>query len=345
MIRVSSRPFDELDADETSASHARPSPAAKCALNEGSSRVRRVSVDSDDGDDGRVTDARGDRSLLDDYDVSPAVLGTGNYGVVRECRHRATGAIYAVKSIEKARVRRRDHLRREVALLRAVDHPGILKMRDCYEDAAFVHIVTDRCAGGELYDEVVRRARDAGCLTERRAASIVRSLLAAVRHLHARDIVHRDIKPENVLFETRAPDAPVKLVDFGLARTHGPRDGAMTNPVGTGYYMSPAVLHGRYDRACDVWAVGVVAYILLAGYPPFNGDDDREVMAAILQGDLAFAEEVWGHLSAAARDFVARVLARDATQIRSVEEALQHPWIAGAGSTAGGCHNTGSVQM
>merc|ERR1712060_17667 len=115
--------------------------------------------------------------------------------------------------------------------------------------------------------------------------------------------------------------------DFGLSRAHGVRDAAMKNPVGTAYYMSPDVLRGRYDRSCDIWAVGVLAYILLAGYPPFNGPSDEAVRASTLRGDLIFEKEVWGHLSKTARDFVTKILGNDLSQIASVEEALQHPWI------------------
>jgi serine/threonine protein kinase len=119
-----------------------------------------------------------------------------------------------------------------------------------------------------------------------------------VKHLHDKNIVHRDIKPENILFETSEHSSTVKLIDFGLSRHHDPLvDGPyMTNRVGTPYYMSPDVLRGKYDRSCDLWSVGVVAYILLTGYPPFNGCNDLEVHVSIRSGYdyVAFDDSVWG---------------------------------------------------
>merc|ERR1712241_947618 len=112
-----------------------------------------------------------------------------------------------------------------------------------------------------------------------------------------------DIKPENILFESNEECSPVKLIDFGLARTHGLNDVPMSNGVGTSYYMSPAVLQGKYDRSCDLWAVGTVAYILLCGYPPFNGYDDYEIQMSVLRGDLRFDQDVWGGLIRTSRDF------------------------------------------
>jgi len=316
--------LDELDQ------HTSDSCECNCQPNGEPSGVHCISVGSEDT-------ARLDHSdclsgsfsdISDDYDILPTILGTGSYGRVRECRHRWTGELYAVKSIMKAKVTRRDHIRREIRLLRAVDHPGIMKMVDCYEDEAYVHIVTERCAGGELFDRIVNCTNDAGCLPESRAAEIVKALLEAVQHLHSRDIVHRDIKAENVIFDSVEEGSPIKLIDFGLSRTHSIHDAAMKTPVGTAYYMSPDVLRGRYDRSCDVWAVGVLTYILLSGYPPFNGPCDDEVRASTLRGDLCFEREVWGHLSHTARDFVWKILGRNPSRLASAEEALRHPWIA-----------------
>jgi len=333
MINISQgRAVDELDAEDISTSYENFCEPVKCALNEEPPNARCVSIGSDHtvelDDSHLVTGAYSD--FFDDYGIYPTILGTGNYGCVRECCHRSTGRIYAVKTIEKAKVTRRDHIRREIQLLRSIDHPGIMKMVDCYEDETYVHIVTERYTGGELFDKIVDSTSDSGCLPERQAANIIKALLKAVRYLHRRNIVHRDIKPENVLFESTEEGSSVKLIDFGLSRTHGVRDGAMTSCVGTPYYMSPGVLQGKYDRSCDVWAIGVLTYILLCGYPPFNGTSDHDVHVSTLRGNVSFEKDVWGRLSKPARDFVNRILGMDLSKISSVEEALQHPWIASA---------------
>jgi len=265
--------------------------------------------------------------ILDDYHVFPTVLGTGHYGCVRECIHRTTRRAFAVKSIEKARIGRPDHLRREVSLLRAVDHPGIMKMVDCYEDSDYVHIVTEKYTGGELFDKIIDSTTDGGCFSEAEAARIIKSLLEAVQHLHKNDIVHRDIKPENVLFESNEEGAAVKLIDFGLSRRHRQGEALMSNPVGTAYYMSPELLKGKYDRSCDVWSIGVVAYILLCGYPPFNGESDADIFGAIKRGHFEFPKEQWGGISIEAKDFIRCLLRRDPRKRVTIEEALRHLWM------------------
>lgn len=140
-------------------------------------------------------------------------------------------------------------------------------------------------------------------------------------------IVHRDIKPENILFESKLDDSDIKLVDFGLSRKHRMGDAPMNNSVGTVYYMSPEVIKGRYDKSCDVWSVGVVCYVLLCGYPPFNGDSDEDISDAIKRGGFVFTKQSWGRVSPEARDFIKCMLRRDRRQRFTVDDALRHPWL------------------
>ena len=273
--------------------------------------------------DGRQTD------ITDDYYISATILGTGNYGCVRECQHRISGLTYAVKTISKAKVSRYDHILREIELLRSVGHHrNIVRLIECYEDVNNVHILTEQYTGGELFDRIVNNTHDGGCLVEADAAMIIKSLLEVVKHLHDKNIVHRDIKPENILFETNEHFSAVKLIDFGLSRRHDPMvDGHMVNRVGTPYYMSPDVLRGKYDRSCDLWSVGVVAYILLTGYPPFNGCNDVEVHESIRLGYVLFDDSIWGNLSGESRDFIRMLLCRRGAVGCSAEEALRHAWM------------------
>lgn len=262
------------------------------------------------------------------YCINPHVIGTGNYGSVRECVSLATGERYAVKSIEKCKIGRLDHLQREIELLRAINHESIIKLVDVFEDNEHVHIVTDKYTGGELFDKIIERTTPTGCLSEAEAARIIKSTLEAVLYLHKNGCVHRDIKPENILFESKQEGSPVKLIDFGLSRMHDEsREGPMRNAVGTAYYMSPEVINGCYDKSCDIWSIGIVAYILLAGYPPFNGSSDNEIYSSTRRGNLIFERKVWGGLSHMSRDFVRRLLSKDASLRSTAEEALQHPWI------------------
>jgi len=308
----------------------------KCALNEAPAAddtTHFISIDSNTtlGSAGTtasfmLSEAGHQTDFFENYDIYPTILGTGGYGCVRECLHRDTGEKYAVKTIDKSKVTRFDHIRREIELLRSIEHHNIMKMVDYYEDVDYVHIVTEIYTGGELFDEIINNTTDDGCLDEDQAAKIIKSILEAVQYLHDNDIVHRDIKPENILFED-AEGSSIKLIDFGLSRKHGVNDTPMTTQVGTSYYMSPDVFQGKYDRSCDLWSVGVVAYVLLCGYPPFGGETNEEIRESILNGNLEFEDKIWGSLTKASRDFVSKLLRIDLTRISAVEKALQHPWI------------------
>jgi len=256
--------------------------------------------------------------------VFPKVLGSGHYGNVRECVSRRTREVFAVKTIEKCKIARLDHLRREVSILKKINHGNVMKMVDCYEDQEYLHIVTEKYSGGELFDKIIENTTAEGCFSEKAAAKIIKSLLEAVVYLHGEGIAHRDIKPENILFESADEESDIKLIDFGLSRKHKRGDSPMSTPVGTAYYMSPELLKGEYDISCDNWSVGIVAYILLSGYPPFNGDTDPDIFAAIKRGHFEFPKQGF---SDEAKDFIKSLLRRDPRKRLSAEDALKHPWL------------------
>jgi len=265
-------------------------------------------------------------NVLDDYVIFPSVLGEGHYGKVRECIHRRTRVVHACKSIDKSKIGRLDHLQREVHLLSVTNHHGIMKMVDCYEDAEHVHIITEKYTGGELFEKIIDSTTPSGCLSEQKTSGIIKSLLESINYLHENDIVHRDIKPENILFESEQEDT-IKLIDFGLSRRHKKGEASMSNPVGTAYYMSPELLKGNYDKSCDIWSIGVVAYILLCGYPPFNGDNDNVIFESIKRGHFEFPNQAWSNKSDLAKDFIKCLLRRDPNKRLTAKEALRHPWI------------------
>ena len=273
------------------------------------------------------------RDITAEYNIHRTVLGKGHYGMVRECTHRTKSPtrILAVKSVDKSKIKRLDHLRREVYLLYKMDHEGIMKMIDCYEDPKYVHIITERCTGGELFDKISELTTPSGCFTEEKTAKIIQQLLQSVAYLHANDIVHRDIKPENILLESNDEcddtDDRIKLIDFGLSRRHKSSEAPMNNPVGTAYYMAPELLLNNYDKACDVWSIGTIVYILLCGYPPFNGDTDPDIFDAIKLGKFAFPKQAWSSKSHDVKDFIKCLLKMDPKKRLTAREALDHPWI------------------
>jgi calcium-dependent protein kinase len=269
----------------------------------------------------------------DKYFIDPRVLGTGHHGTVRECIDRATGQRYAVKSIRKSDPSvKPGGLVREMMLLQEMKHPNIIQLTDVFEDAEYVHIVTDLCKGGELFDKIVERSSsDNGvpCFTEDEAARILHQVLTAVSYMHKHGIVHRDIKPENILFDTVGDVSSIKVIDFGLARKHfgGHGDPHMSTILGTPYYIAPEVLRKKYDKSCDLWSTGVISYILLCGSPPFNGINNDETHRSILLGQYCFPSQEWKGTSREARDFVRQLLQMDPSKRMTAEQALNHPWM------------------
>mmetsp|Transcript_34205 Transcript_34205/g.60150 ORF Transcript_34205/g.60150 Transcript_34205/m.60150 type:complete len:403 (-) Transcript_34205:113-1321(-) len=268
------------------------------------------------------------------YHIDPRVLGTGHHGTVRECIDRATCQRYAVKSIRKSNPAvKPGSLAREIMLLREMKHRSIVQLVDVYEEADYVHLVTDLCTGGELFDKIVEKSSNsdngAVCFAEEEAARIMQQILTAVSSMHKRGIVHRDIKPENILFETTDEDSSVKIIDFGLSRKYYGSIGEppMSTIVGTPYYIAPEVLRKRYDKSCDLWSAGVIAYILLCGYPPFNGDTNKQTHKSVLRGRYCFPAEDWKGVSREAMDFIHRMLQMDPRKRMTAEQALRHPWI------------------
>ncbi len=177
-------------------------------------------------------------NILHDYTIFSKVLGSGGSGTVRECLNRRTNESFAVKTLEKAKIGCIAPLRREIEVLSSIQHPSIIRIVDCYEDLNYVHIVTEKCSGGELFDKI-DRCFQSQCFDERSSARTIKSLLEAVAYLHTNGLVHRDIKPENILLESQDDDdSPIKLVDFGSARRHRHNiDCNMSSINGTIYYM------------------------------------------------------------------------------------------------------------
>jgi calcium-dependent protein kinase len=186
--------------------------------------------------DVQITDALADVRVK--YHINPKELGHGHYGVVRKCMNRQTNEWYAIKSIRKAKVSKIEVLKREIEILKEVRHPNIIELIDVFEDAKYLHLVTELCTGGELFDRIIAKTQSPeGHYSERDAASLIRDILDAIAYCHSKEIVHRDLKPENFLFLTEAEDAPIKIIDFGLSRHNDANQGIMKTKVGTCLFL------------------------------------------------------------------------------------------------------------
>mmetsp|Transcript_4010 Transcript_4010/g.5291 ORF Transcript_4010/g.5291 Transcript_4010/m.5291 type:complete len:520 (+) Transcript_4010:88-1647(+) len=263
------------------------------------------------------------------YHVEAKVLGEGHYGTVRRCQDRETGVWYALKTIKKAKVKRADYLRREIDLLLTVNHPNIINLVDVFEDKFNLQIVCELCTGGELFDAIIEKSKSAeGHYSEHDASTLIRKVLSAIDHCHAEhDIVHRDLKPENFLFKGpgKGEGEPV-IIDFGLSKMTDQPNDHMATRVGTPYYIAPEVLNRDYTKACDLWSIGVICYILLCGYPPFYGDNDAAIFKMIMSGTFDYPAQEWGNISQEAKDFIKKLLNLDASERPTAAEAMQDKW-------------------
>lgn len=263
------------------------------------------------------------------YHINPKEIGHGHYGVVRKCMCRETKSWYAIKSIRKSKVGKVDVLKREVALLKECEHPNIIQLKEVHEDEKYLHLITELCTGGELFDRIIEKTQsDEGHFSERDAASLVMCILDAIAYCHdQKGIVHRDLKPENFLFSSRDDNAVIKIIDFGLSRHDDMKAGVMNTKVGTPYYVAPEVLNREYTKSCDIWSIGVITYILLCGYPPFYGDTDNQIFESVRTARFDFPSPDWDGISDMAKDFICSLLKRDPSQRLIASKALVHPWI------------------
>lgn len=276
-----------------------------------------------------VTHKVGD-SLEDSYIVGD-MIGEGAFGEVFCCRHRSTNSERAAKALPKSTFSERDNeqVRNEFSIVKNLDHPNIMKQYNMYESEDKFYIVTDIYKGGEMFDELEKIGR----LTEADAASLMNQLLSCVNYCHQQNIVHRDLKPENILLSEhtgRDVDwSDIKVIDFGLAQQLNPEedDGPLTEMVGTPYYCAPQVLEGEYGLKCDIWSCGVIAYLALSGFCPFEGESMGDIMNLVLLGDFGFEDPVWDTVSDEAKDFVKSLLTYEEEKRPSAADALQHSWL------------------
>ncbi|KAL7531864.1 hypothetical protein ACHAXR_006674 [Thalassiosira sp. AJA248-18] len=248
---------------------------------------------------------------------------------------------YALKSIRLDRTKKNNvssgisssdeaELRNEISILRSLDHPHIVHIIETYEYKNMIFMVIDLCENGDLY------VLDP--YSEGEVKVIMRQLLQAVSYMHHRGIVHRDLKFENVMFSSRLEGRSkleIKVIDFGLSMKYGRSKGKfdmsteMTDFVGTIYTMAPEVIRGSYTYKCDIWSLGVMAYMLLSSQIPFYGDTTKEIARHILFSDHSFSGRRWLKISKKARDFVSSLLVRDPSSRPTADQALKNPWLVG----------------
>ncbi|PKK28846.1 doublecortin-like kinase 2 [Columba livia] len=263
--------------------------------------------------------------ILEKYKVGK-VIGDGNFAVVKECIERSTGKEFALKIIDKAKCCGKEHLiENEVSILRRVKHPNIIMLIEEMDTPTELYLVMELVKGGDLFDAITSSTK----YTERDGSAMVYNLASALKYLHGLNIVHRDIKPENLLV-CEYPDGTksLKLGDFGLATVV---EGPLYTVCGTPTYVAPEIIaETGYGLKVDIWAAGVITYILLCGFPPFRSENNlqEDLFDQILVGKLEFPSPYWDNITDSAKVLISLMLHVNAEARYTAAQILSHPWVS-----------------
>uniref|UniRef100_A0A8C2BES2 non-specific serine/threonine protein kinase n=1 Tax=Cyprinus carpio TaxID=7962 RepID=A0A8C2BES2_CYPCA len=268
-------------------------------------------------------------NVKDYYEIGDE-LGSGQFAVVKKCRHKSTGVEYAAKFIKKRRSKSsrrgvfKDDIEREVGILKEIQHPNVITLHDVFENKNEVILILELVAGGELFDFLAEKES----LSEEEATEFLKQILDGVSYLHSKQIAHFDLKPENIMLLNRSvPHPRIKLIDFGLAHKID-FGNDFKNIFGTPEFVAPEVVNYEpLGLEADMWSIGVITYILLSGASPFLGENKQETLANVSAVDYEFDEEYFSNTSALAKDFIARLLLKDPKKRMTILDSLQHPWI------------------
>lgn len=262
-----------------------------------------------------------------DYKISSNVLGVGISGKVLKCTDKAGNrfALKILKDSEKARREVELHWKASVCL-------HIVNIQDVYENVykgnKCLFIVMELMEGDELFNKI----KNKGSFNEREAADIMKDICLAIKYLHDQNIAHRDLKPENLLYSEKGGKGILKLTDFGFAKECTSRDSLQT-PCYTPYYAAPQILGPeKYDKSCDIWALGVIMYIMLVGFPPFYSKHGQPISPGMKQrirsGQYSFADPEWRNVSQMAKDLITGMLKTNQDERLTIDQVLKSKWIS-----------------
>ncbi|XP_042148187.1 calcium/calmodulin-dependent protein kinase type II delta chain isoform X11 [Ixodes scapularis] len=280
----------------------------------------------------------------DNYELKEE-LGKGAFSIVRRCVQKSTGLEFAAKIINTKKLSSRGEqdfqkLEREARICRKLNHPNIVRLHDSIQEEGYHYLIFDLVTGGELFEDIVAREY----YSEADASHCIQQILESVNHCHMNNVVHRDLKPENLLLASKAKGAAVKLADFGLAIEVQGEQQAWYGFAGTPGYLSPEVLKkDPYGKPVDIWACGVILYILLVGYPPFWDEDQHRLYMQIKAGAYDYPSPEWDTVTPEAKNLINSMLTVNPAKRITAAEALKHPWICQRERVASTLHRQETV--
>ena len=266
------------------------------------------------------------KSLFDKYEVKQKI-GRGKFGLVKEGIHKESKQKVAIKIMSKKNMDKSDMelAKVEIDILKISQHPNIIKLYDVFENEQYIYIIMEYCSGGDLLTYFENHNYE---LPESKVCEIIHKLSMAVYYIHSYGIVHRDLKPENILMTDSKDTADIRLLDFGLSKIIG-NDEKCTEPYGTLSFVAPEVLQGKpYDKSVDLWSIGIITFLLLCGYMPFDDEhSEKEIARQTIQDPVPYENKIWSKLSREAKTFVDGLLQKKPEKRYTIKEVLEHPWI------------------
>ena len=274
----------------------------------------------------KLNQAIQNKSLFDKYEVKQKI-GKGKFGLVKAGINKETKKPVAIKIMAKKNMDKSDMelAKVEIDILKISQHPNIIKLYDVFENENYIYIIMENCSGGDLLSYFEYHEYE---LPETKVCEIIHKLSMAVYYLHSYGIVHRDLKPENILMTDLSATADIRLLDFGLSKIVG-NDEKCTEPYGTLSFVAPEVLQGKpYDKSVDLWSIGIITFLLLCGYLPFDDKhSEREIARQTIQDPVPYDDKIWSKISPEAKTFVDGLLQKKPEKRYSIKEVLEHPWI------------------
>jgi serine/threonine-protein kinase Chk2 len=276
-------------------------------------------------------------NLLEErYELLSKVLGSGAFSQVLLCKSRSTGTTMALKRVDKKRFVQFRKSRNtqltvdsEREVMEKVEHPNIVRLIETFDTSTCLYLVMELLPGGDL----LQRILDYGIYSEGATKRLFGDILSGIKCLHDSDLVHRDIKPENILLTSTDDDGIAKIADMGLAKYVGGYASAQMQRAtvcGTPHYFAPEMVQAAeggpalYGKAIDMWAAGVVLYIMLCGFPPFDEDKLYDQIGA---GQYDFDTDQWRSVSGISKDLVEKLMRVNPDERLTISKALSHPWM------------------
>lgn len=266
--------------------------------------------------------------ITDVYELDSQILGEGSFAYVVKGEHKETGEEVAIKVINRSEMSQQNtDIEDEInALAEVSDHPNIIKLHAVFLNKTNFYLVMELCTGGDLFNKIV----ETGSFSEKDAAMYCRQLAGALKYMHSHGITHRDLKPENLLLDAKGN---LKVADFGLSKLTSEQPVAMKTICGTWAYAAPEVIKRvGYDHLVDIWSLGVLQFVMLAGYHPFDvygNSPEPKLLKNIVEVNYNYDDAVWNGVSGDAKQLIDSVLKFQPTDRISIDDYLKHKWVAG----------------